>query len=151
MKNWPWWALVFDNQWRVRAWSGQLRQNLQQVIYKTWNNRKYEEIFKSENDKKYYLNAKIRKWSKKYQKQENHWKTRKISDTRKNIKNIKNYENIAITQKIWKIAKNIENVGREGRLGKTPRYPISRSPMFNHPYNGGPDRLLSLLNTFPLN
>jgi len=24
----PWHALVFNNQWQVRAWSGRLRQNL---------------------------------------------------------------------------------------------------------------------------
>jgi len=35
-----WRALVLDNQWQVRTWSGQLRQNLQQVISKSWNQSK---------------------------------------------------------------------------------------------------------------
>jgi len=84
---------------------------------------------------------------------------KKISKTGKSLKNTKNIRHTEKHQeykKLWKYChntknmknrKNIENVGREGSLGKTPRYTISRSrsPMFNHPYNGGPDRLLSLL------
>jgi len=53
--------------------------------------------------------------------------------------------------KIFKNTKNIENLSRgQGGWGKPPRYPIShsRSPIFNHPYNGGLDPLLFLLSIF---
>jgi len=65
----PWRALTFDNQWQIRAWSGQCRQNLQRV------NLKYE--INNENE---VINVKM----------ENYHNAKKIMKIFKNTKNIEN-------------------------------------------------------------
>jgi len=58
----------------------------------------------------------------------------------KNITITQNYENFQKHKKYWKYWSGV------GRLGKTPSLPDL--PIFDHPYNGGPDRLPLLLSFF---
>jgi len=43
-----------------------------------------------------------------------------------------------------KMFKNMKNIGRGKEVGEKPL--ATRSPIFNHPYNGHPDRLSLLLH-----